>query len=594
MESKTYQGFETWWNSFHMSLKMNLHILLFLMGLQLLVITVGGILFTPKAYMTLFKYLIVSIADMTFPSLPLLLKMAWKIALKNIFLIILSFGIYFLWPKAVSRFNERAKKQMEDKYIRGPMLVTVDEINRIMKEKVEQTYLPVGDTAMPVQAEIEHALVAGATRSGKTTAINPIVEHIRMRGNKAIIYDTKGDFISKFYNPARDYIFNPLDLRSLNWNLFNDLKTAMDIQAMSDSLIPPPSASNEDPFWRSAARAVYKGIMHDLYRSNRRRNKDIWDAVTAQTAEIAERLAGTKGGEAGYSYIQDASGKQAAGVIAVLMQFAHCFEYMTHMEGDFSVSKWIQDDVQDSFIFIANNPDVEDTLRPILSLFIDLLGRKIRSLPDLYTRRVFFVLDEFYTLHKLPSIAQLFTFGGGKGASLWIGTQGIGKLRQIYGHDAAMEILNACNTSFIFRSPDPETAKYFSQRIGDAEVKVARHSLSMGVESGRDGENITFDEKIKALVLPSEIQGLPRLNAYVMFPDYPVFKTEFKRKDYPIRHPSFILRGGLSLTEIHARQMELESTAEQIIAETTNVKTKVEREQNSEQDYSLEIENEII
>ena len=49
-------------------------------------------------------------------------------------------------------------------------------------------------------------------------------------------------------------------------------------------------------------------------------------------------------------------------------------------------------------IFITNYADVKDTLKPILSLFIDLMGRKLLSMADSTQRRVFFLVDEFGTL----------------------------------------------------------------------------------------------------------------------------------------------------------------------------------------------------
>jgi type IV secretory pathway TraG/TraD family ATPase VirD4 len=47
---------------------------------------------------------------------------------------------------------------------------------------------------------------------------------------------------------------------------------------------------------------------------------------------------------------------------------------------------------------------VQDTLKPILSLFIDLIGRRLLSMKDDYHRRIFFFLDELGTLQKLSSI----------------------------------------------------------------------------------------------------------------------------------------------------------------------------------------------
>jgi type IV secretory pathway TraG/TraD family ATPase VirD4 len=79
-------------------------------------------------------------------------------------------------------------------------------------------------------------------------------------GQRVVIYDYKSDYLSKFYRPKKDIIFNPLDARGLEWNLFNEIKTRMDIDAIAASLIPPP-ISTSDPFWNDAARGVFAGIL---------------------------------------------------------------------------------------------------------------------------------------------------------------------------------------------------------------------------------------------------------------------------------------------------------------------------------------------
>lgn len=95
-------------------------------------------------------------------------------------------------------------------------------------------------------------------------------------------------------------------------------------------------------------------------------------------------------------------------------------ECVTIAEAGFSIRGWLQND-KPGFIFVTNQSDVKDTLKPILSLFIDFLGKKLLSLPDDLQRRVFFLLDEFGTLQRLSSIKELLITSRSKGGSCWIG-----------------------------------------------------------------------------------------------------------------------------------------------------------------------------
>src|SRR5208283_119477 len=131
-----------------------------------------------------------------------------------------------------------------------------------------------------------------------------------------------------------------------------------------------------------------------------------WNGVTAPGKSIHDWLANTPGGERGLRFVEDASSKQALSVFSTMMQYTSAFEFMARNDGAFSITEWLSDRTP-GFIFVVNRSDVKDTLKPILSLFIDLLGKKLLAMPDDLTRRIFFILDEFGTLQRLSSIKDL-------------------------------------------------------------------------------------------------------------------------------------------------------------------------------------------
>ena len=124
------------------------------------------------------------------------------------------------------------------------------------------------------------------------------------RGDRGVLYDFKGDYTERFYRPGKDLLFNPLDTRCVGWNLFNDIATQMDVDALAGSLIP--RAYHADPYWNDAARAVFAGVLHHLYAAGHRDNASIWKAVSSDVKEIAKWLRSTPHGEAGHTFVQDA------------------------------------------------------------------------------------------------------------------------------------------------------------------------------------------------------------------------------------------------------------------------------------------------
>src|SRR5208282_4444695 len=109
-------------------------------------------------------------------------------------------------------------------------------------------------------------------------------------------------------------------------------------------------------------------------------------------------------------------------------------------------------------LFITNYEECKDTLRPILSLFIDLLGRKLLALPDSFDRRVYFFLDELGTLQRLSTIKDLLILSRKKGGSIFVGIQDFAQLIHIYGPEQSDTMMNGFNNIVILRCTDPATA----------------------------------------------------------------------------------------------------------------------------------------
>jgi len=68
-----------------------------------------------------------------------------------------------------------------------------------------------------------HFLLAGTTGSGKTVAIENLLDGITARGDRAIICDPNGGYLSAFARDG-DRLLNPFDTRSERWCVFNEFR----------------------------------------------------------------------------------------------------------------------------------------------------------------------------------------------------------------------------------------------------------------------------------------------------------------------------------------------------------------------------------
>jgi type IV secretory pathway TraG/TraD family ATPase VirD4 len=92
------------------------------------------------------------------------------------------------------------------------------------------------------------------------------------------------------------------------------------------------------------------------------------------------------------------------------------------------------------------------------------------------------------------------------------------QLEKAYEKENSPAILSGCNTKFIFNPGEYESAKYFSDYLGDEEVHYRQKSRS---SSKGGGSSSTSDQdKTKKLFSPEEMLKLPAGHCIFINPAY--------------------------------------------------------------------------
>jgi type IV secretory pathway TraG/TraD family ATPase VirD4 len=551
----SYEGHETWTNALRMQIKMHLRIA-FMLLLAFTILAAVYIHATAEQH---------GIA-ITAHNLLYVLSYGQKNHYLRLFVAVILF-----YPVAWWFFRGRARNQSNRRYIRGARLMTTDQFYKQVREHNQKTCLPFGTISMPVDLENRTTMIMGKPGVGKSQCFRKILKQILKGKGQGIVYDHKGEYLTEFFDPNRDLIFNPLDSRSLGWNVFNDLQTYMDVDAQAASLIPPSISTTNDPFWNDAARGVYSGCLHYLYQNDYKNNAQLWRMLIAEPRELAGNLARTRGGEAGYRYITQnvENSRQAESVLAVMMQYTKCFEYMANTDGDFSINDWLKNG--SGMIYITNYEDVEETLRPILSLFIDLVGRKLLSMADDLDRRIYLLLDEFGSLQRMSSIIKMVTKGRSKGAATFIGIQDDGQMEKTYGRQLLRTLDNAPGNRITFALSGETAEREVKYNIGETEFMEIERSQSMGPNDMRDGVSIREHKKRELLFLPSDIANLPDLTGIVKLRGYDFVMSHWTYEQPKKNHSTFALREDLILENIVAQQQRLREQVEQIDIQFTDI-----------------------
>ena len=439
--------------------------------------------------------------------------------------LLLSFFISFAFIKWLS---SRGKDQASSKFIRG---TTLEESKNVIKEIIKNhdaSDLMIDRFPLIKNSEVQHIVVHGTTGTGKGQTLQKLLDCIRARGDRVILYDKGCSFTPLYYRDGKDILLNPFDARCANWDLWQEAQTDADFENMAESLIP--QQNENDPFWINAARTIFASaafkMKDDPERSVERLLKLL---MTSSLTELERYLDSTQAA----TLVSDKIEKTATSIRTVISTYLKSLRFLTWLDKSnaekFSIRDWIQKDDHDQWLFISSNGEQHASLRSLISMWLSQASLSLLSLPENQDRRIWFIVDELPSLHRLPqlseTIAEVRKFGG----CFVLGMQSFAQLETTYGKNAAKEIFDLLNTRFFFRNPSSDMAKIVSNELGAKEIDDMRENYSYGADRIRDGISIGRQKTTQPIVTYSEIMGLQDMSCYLRLPsNYPVVKLHLK------------------------------------------------------------------
>ena len=382
---------------------------------------------------------------------------------------------------------------------------------------------------IPARKEAQHIQIIGDTGTGKTQLIMQILRQIRDRGDAAIVYDPATEFVKRFYNEERgDVVLNPLDARCPFWSPANEMERNAEAVTIAASLYQPTSVSIKDEFFYRTPAQIFAHLLktgptpHELA------------AWMADEAELQKRVAGTEMAH----YINRKAGPQATGVLSSLGLVAQSLRLLPRQEDatyKWNATDWAQE--RKGWIFVTSQLSEREVLRPLHSLWIDMLVMRLLGRPKPGQKRVWFVIDELASLQRLPQLHTAITESRKSKNPMVLGFQGKGQLEDIYGRLAEV-MLSQPATKIFMRTGEPKAAEWISESIGKVEIERLRETKFDG---SRAGKNFTVDRQVEQLVMASEIGGLEDCHAYLKLGNN-VARFVFDYLELPGETPEFIPR----------------------------------------------------
>ncbi len=440
-------------------------------------------------------------------------------------------------------FVHKGKHQAAKKRIRGSILATHHQVKQQIHDNGAASSITIDGFPLIRNTEVQHLLVHGTVGTGKSQLIMTLLDSLRKRGDRVIVYDKGCAFIPYYFEPTQDVILNPFDERCPNWDMWLEAPRDSDFENMAESLIP--MYGDSDPFWINAARTVFSSAASKMRQdSDRSIEKLLKLLLTGEFAHLERYLQGT----AAATLVSGKIEKTAISIRSVITTYLKSLTALTGLntEGShlFSIRDYILNEQSSGWLFISSNGEQHKSLKPLMSMWLAMASLTLLSLTPNPDRRIWFICDELPSLHKLPllgeTIAEVRKFGG----CFLLGMQSFHQLTKVYGHSGgAKELFDLLNTRFFFRSPSADMARLVSSELGEEEIEESRENYSYGANSIRDGISLTSQRVTRPIVSYPQILELEDLACFVRLPgSYPVTKLKLKLKHRPHQLKGFIER----------------------------------------------------
>ncbi|HVW69135.1 MAG TPA: type IV secretion system DNA-binding domain-containing protein [Steroidobacteraceae bacterium] len=408
--------------------------------------------------------------------------------------------------------HKRGAKILEGRSARR----TIARLNR--SSRAEGAVTLAGLQIRPAD-ETKHFKLIGTTGTGKSTAIRELLRTALARGDRAVIADPDGGYLTSFHERYRgDVILNPFERYTVKWDPFAEISEPYDVEHLAGGLI----ASTDDAAgreWRGYARTFLAAVVRHCHQCGPRDVGELWRLLMiAPSTELRPIVAGSPA----QPFLDPDNARMFGSIRSVAGSAAAALAYIKDQRAPpFSVRRWVQSG--HGVLFIPYQAGQIAALRSIIAAWMRLaiVETMIRPEDD---QHLWFVVDELDALGAIDglkdALARLRKFGG----RCVLGFQSIAQVSSTYGAGEAQTIVENCGNTLILRCSGSEhggTSQFASRLIGDREV--IRRQTSRGRDregflarrAGRHSTSVSEQRVTEAAVMASELEQLPDLNGYL-------------------------------------------------------------------------------
>lgn len=377
----------------------------------------------------------------------------------------------------------------------------------------------------------KHTMLIGGTGCGKTTLFYHFVSQIKRNmtsDDVMIIFDSKGDFHSRFFDKSTDLVIGnsrQYSTQSQHWNIYKEILAdgweerdfIINTQEICKSFFEKRTKHTTNAFFPNAARDLLSAIIITFIREGIKdesiKKEFFYNSKLKEFLDVSDKqllrdlLKDSPDANAVLSYIAGDSA-QSQGVLSEMYTVAREILIGVFAErGFFSMREFVRKKGKKT-LFIEYDLSIGSMLTPVYRLLIDLALKEAlgRSKPQ---GNVYLICDEFKLLPHLRHIDDGVNFGRSLGVKVFAGIQSIEQLYEIYGQSRGRNIAAGFSSVYAFRANDTATREFVSGLFGKNIILEQYQLLNSQVtEDKRDGQTVE-DWELISLDVGEAIVGLP-------------------------------------------------------------------------------------
>lgn len=331
----------------------------------------------------------------------------------------------------------------------------------------------------------EHIAVIGPTGCGKSTCF--FIPNLLMLfpGSSAVVTDPKGELeqITAPYlrkNGWNIQVFAPMSPEiSCGYDPLRCARNDVEVADIADIILKngyDPEGRGGDTQWINFSVPLFEAVLYAAKQQSQN-TATVKNAVRIVTemdeqsrAELFKGLGGTALSRY-LTYLQSIESPETAGSIRTVLTSSVRIFSRPDVEEVSSKNPLIRFNAlreKPTVLFVRIPERKAHLLKPLMATFFWQLLEHIADIPG---NPVYFFLDEFPNIGKIPGFAAMAATLRSRKISLCVGMQGVEQLTREYSQEEQKDILNNLKTKIYFPGSSGETGQYASALAGYATAK---------------------------------------------------------------------------------------------------------------------------